>query len=271
MQEYENTMIAKRVPTFFEQFRIQRRVIWALILREMITRYGREGLGIIWMIAEPAMFIVGVMVVFSQLHSGEGGRLVAEYLAVSYPTLLLWRNGTGRVTKAIEVNMALLHYRPVRPMDIIYSRIILEFAGTTATFIILYLVFIAIGVCQWPADLFTMLIGWLMVVWFCFAFVLTMAALAELSDAIERSSHIILYLMLPFSGVFLAAHLVPEPYRDYLLLFPLVDCVEWFHAGYYGARMETYYYPEYTIVANLAFTLFAFALTNIAIKRVQSI
>jgi capsular polysaccharide transport system permease protein len=98
-----------------------------------------------------------------------------------------------------------------------------------------------------------------------------MAALAELSDAIERSSHIILYLMLPFSGVFLAAHLVPQAYRDYLLLFPLVDCVEWFHAGYYGTRMETYYYPQYTIVANLAFTLFAFALTNIAIKRIQAI
>ncbi len=264
-------MTAKLLPSFFEQFRIQKRVIWALILREMITRYGREGIGIVWMVAEPAMFIVGVMVIFSQLHSGEGASSVAEYLAVSYPTLLLWRNGTGRVTKAIEINRALLHYRPVRPIDIIYSRIILEFAGTTATFLILYMILIAIGICQWPADLFTMLIGWIMVVWFCFAFVLTMAALAELSDAIERSSHIILYLMLPFSGVFLAAHLVPEPYREYLLLFPLVDCVEWFHAGYYGSRMETYYYPEYTIIANLAFTLFAFALTNIAIKRVQTI
>lgn len=264
-------MTVNNKPTFFEQFRIQRRVIWALVLREMITRYGREGLGIIWIVAEPAMFIIGVMFIFSQIHSGEGALSIAEYLALSYPTLLLWRNGTGRVTKAIEVNMALLHYRPVRPMDIIYSRILLEFASTTATFLILYLVFIAVGICQWPADLFTMLIGWLMVVWFCFAFVLTMAALAELSDAIERSSHIILYLMLPFSGVFLAAHLVPEPYRDYLLLFPLVDCVEWFHAGYYGDRMETYYYPVYTIIANLAFTLFAFALTNVSIKRVQTL
>jgi capsular polysaccharide transport system permease protein len=264
-------MIANRLPTFFEQFRIQRRVVWALILREMITRYGREGLGIIWIVAEPAMFIVGVMVIFSKLHSGEAGQSVAEYLAVSYPTLLLWRNGTGRVTKALEVNMALLHYRPVRPMDIIYSRIILEFSSTTATFIFLYLILVIIGVCQWPADLFTMLIGWLMVVWFCFAFVLTMAALAEFSDALERSSHIILYLMMPFSGVFLAAHLVPQPYRDYLLFFPLVDCVEWFHDGYYGARMETYYYPNYTIASILVFTLFALALTNAAIKRVQTI
>lgn len=264
-------MIAKDQMTFFDQFRIQKRVIWALILREMITRYGREGLGILWIIAEPAMFIVGVMTIFSQLHSGEAGHSVAEYLAVSYPTLLLWRNGTGRVTKAVEINKALLHHRPVRPIDIIYSRIILEFASSIAAFLSLYLIFVILGICQWPDDLFTMLMGGFMVIWFSFSFVLIMAALAELSDAIERVSHIILYLMLPFSGVFLAAHLVPQPYRDYLLLFPLVDCVEWFHAGYYGQRMETYYFPAYTVIANLVVTLFAFALTNIAIKRVQTV
>jgi len=257
--------------SFLEQFRIQKRVIWALILREMITRYGREGLGIIWIIAEPAMFIIGVMVIFSHTHSSETGLSIAEYLSVSYPTLLLWRNGIGRVTKAIEVNKALLHHRPVRPMDIIYSRIILEFTGTTAASLFLYIVFVSMGICQWPSDLFTMLIGWFMLVWFAFTFSLFMAALSELSDTIERVSHIITYLMLPFSGVFMPAHVVPEPYRDYLLMFPLVDCVEWFHAGYYGKRMETYYFPEYTLITLLLFTLLSLALTNISIKRIQSI
>ena len=52
--------------TFREQLRIQGRVIWALTMREVITRFGREGLGAFWLIAEPSMFIVGVMVIFSQ-------------------------------------------------------------------------------------------------------------------------------------------------------------------------------------------------------------
>ncbi|MBN2855593.1 MAG: ABC transporter permease [Halothiobacillaceae bacterium] len=265
-------MIANKNMSFWQQFRIQRRVIWALILREMITRYGREGLGVIWVIAEPAMFIVGVMVIFSNMgHSAFQGTTIAEYLAVSYPTLLLWRNGVGRVVKAVDVNRALLHHRPVRPMDIIYSRIILEFASATGASFFLYLIFVAVGICQLPADLLTMLIGYFMVVWFSFAFVLIMAALAELNDTIERTSHIILYLMLPVSGVFLPAYLVPEPYRDYLLLFPLVDCVEWFHHGYYGDRMPSFYYPEYTIIALITMTLFAYALMNIANKRVQSL
>jgi len=265
-------MIDNKKLTFFDQLRIQRRVIWALILREMITRYGREGLGVIWIIAEPAMFISGVLLIFSAIgHSAYSGTSAAEWMAVSYPTLLLWRNGTGRVVKAVEINRALLHHRPVRPMDILYSRIILEFASATGASLFLYLILIAIGICHWPADLLTMLIGWFMLIWFSLTFVLLMAALADLSETIERVSHMITYLMLPVSGVFMPTFLIPQPYRDYLLLFPLVDCVEWFHHGYYGDRMPSYYFPEYTIIALIWMTLFSYALINIANRRVQSV
>ncbi|MDE2255386.1 MAG: sugar ABC transporter permease, partial [Betaproteobacteria bacterium] len=120
-------------PSFWHQLRIQRRVIWALTMRETITRFGREGLGAVWMVAEPSMFVVGVMAIFSHIESGTTYS-IAEYLAVSYPTLLFWRNGTNRVTKALEVNRALLHHAPIRPMDIIYSRILLEFSGAAGAF-----------------------------------------------------------------------------------------------------------------------------------------
>jgi capsular polysaccharide transport system permease protein len=254
--------------SFWDQLRIQGRVIWALTMRETITRFGREGLGAIWMVAEPSMFIVGVMAIFSHIES-QATYSIAEYLAVSYPTLLFWRNGTNRVTKSLEINRALLHHQPIRPMDILYSRILLEFSGAAGAFLILYLIFIQLGICSWPADVLTMALGYLLVIWFSFAFVLIMAALAELSETIERVSHIILYLMLPFSGVFIPLYGVPAQFRDLLLYFPLVDAVEYFHSGYYGDRMPTYYHLNYSIFVILAMTLFGFALTNIAIRRVQ--
>lgn len=254
--------------TFWEQLRIQGRVIWALTMRETITRFGREGLGVIWMVAEPAMFIVGVMVIFSHIESN-ATYSIAEYLAVSYPTLLFWRNGTGRVTKALEINKSLLHHQPIRPMDIIYSRILLEFSGAAGAFFILYLVFIQLGICHWPADTLTMALGYILVIWFSFAFVLIMAALAELSETIERISHIILYLMLPFSGVFVPLYVIPEQFREMLLYFPLVDAVELFHSGYYGDKMPTYYKIDYTVFFILGMTLFGYAIINIAINRVQ--
>lgn len=266
-----NTRTSDDALTLWAQFAIQRRVIWALILRETVTRFGREGLGMLWMIAEPAMFVIGVMIIFSFIDEGYGSVSAAEYLAVSYPTLLFWRNGTGRVVKALEVNRALLHHRPIKPMDVIYARIILEFASGIAVFFFLFPIFIFVGICQIPANLFEMCIGYLLVIWFSFAFVLIMAALADLNETIEKTSHIILYLMLPFSGVFLPTYIVPEPYRDYLLYFPLVDAVEYFHKGYFGNRMQTYYHLGYTAFILLGMTVFGYLLTYIAIGRVKKL
>ncbi|WP_322081934.1 ABC transporter permease [Burkholderia sp. BCC1972] len=257
-----------RPPTFTDQLRIQVRVIWALVMREMITRFGREGLGVLWIMAEPAMFVIGVMVIFS--HTETTTRYsVAEYLAVSYPTLLLWRNTTGRVMKAIEFNRALLHHKPIRPIDILYSRIILEFAGAAASFLVLYVVLVVIGICQFPADLLSMILGYLLVVWFSFNFVMTMAALSELSEAIERVSHIILYLMIPFSGVFIPTYVLPPKIGELMTYFPLIDAVEYFHYGYYGDRMPTMFYLDYTVAVLTFFTLFALSIAHVAIRRVQ--
>lgn len=262
-------MIANGKESFWYQVAIQRRVIWALVMREMITRFGREGLGVLWLIGEPAMFIVGVMVIFSAMESTRDGISTAEYLAVSYPTLMLWRNTTGRVTKALEANRALLHLNPIRPIDLFYSRIVLEFSGAIASFLTLYLIFVALGICQWPANVLLMTLGYLMVIWFSFGFVMIMGALSELSETIERTSHILIYLMLPVSGVFLPLHLVPTQFQKLLLLFPLVDCVEIFHAGYFGDRMQTFYSVPYTMTANLVLTFAGLVLTNIAIRRVK--
>jgi ABC-type polysaccharide/polyol phosphate export systems, permease component len=256
--------------TFWFQLRLQLRVIWALMLRETVTRFGREGLGMLWMIAEPAMFVVGVMIIFSFIETGYPyGISPAEYLAISYPTLLFWRNGTGRVTGAINVNRALLHHQPIRPMDIIYSRILLEFSSSMAVFLFLFPIFIVIGVCHYPGNVLTMALGYLLIIWFSFGFVLIMAGLAELSETIDKVSHIILYLMLPISGVFIPTFLIPEPYRSYLLYFPLIDAVDYFHHGYFGSGVPSYYHISYTIFVLIAMTFLGLAISGMAIKRVK--
>jgi capsular polysaccharide transport system permease protein len=262
-------MTDKSKTNFWYQLGIQRRVVWALVMRELITRFGREGIGVIWLVVEPAMFIVGVMVIFSAIDAPRDGVSMAEYLAVSYPTLLLWRTTSGRVAKALDANRALLHYNPIRPIDLLYARIVLEFAGAIASFFILYLVFVSLGICRWPNDVLLMTLGYLMVAWFSFGFVMILGALSELSETIERVSHIILYLMLPFTGVFMPAHLVPAQYRDALMLTPLINCVEMFHAGYFGDRMETYYSVPYAMAMNLVLTFAGLVLANHAIRRVK--
>lgn len=263
-------MITNHLSVLRKQFAVQRRVIWALVMRETITMYGREGLGVLWIIAEPAMFIIGVMIIFSFRDSVFiNGITPAEYLAVSYPTLLFWRNGTGKVAKALDINRSLLHHQLIRPIDVIYARIILVFGSGAASLFVLYPIFTFVGITHLPYDWFEMIVGYMLVMWFSFAFILIMASLAEISEGIEKTSHIILYLMLPFSGVFYPLYILPEAYRSWMMKFPLIDAVECFHAGYFGPRMPTYYDLSYTVVALIAMTLLGYGLTDLAIKRVK--
>lgn len=43
-------------------FSLQVRVIGALLMREIHTRYGRESIGHLWVIGEPMLFCVGVAI-----------------------------------------------------------------------------------------------------------------------------------------------------------------------------------------------------------------
>ena len=262
---------ARYISSFWRGFEIQRRIIWALVLREIITRYGRENLGILWFFVEPLLFIVGIALLWSYMDAKiVSTGTVAEFSIVSYPTILLWRNTTGRVTKAMESNRPLLHHRLIRPIDFFYSRIILEFASVTAAFLIIFLIFFFLGIAHVPVDLLEMTIGWLLIAWFAFGFVMIMGALSEMNEVIDKISHVILYFMLPVSGAFMPIYLIPEPLRDYLLIFPLVDCVEIFREGYYGSSVKTFYNFEYTLVANLVLTFFALALMKKAIRKAES-
>ena len=44
-------------------WRIQHRVIGALMIRELVTRFGRENIGFLWMMVEPLLFagLVGIL------------------------------------------------------------------------------------------------------------------------------------------------------------------------------------------------------------------
>jgi hypothetical protein len=58
--------MSPRENTFFSSFAIQRRVIGALLMREIITRFGRDNLGVLWLFVEPMMFTLGVTALWTE-------------------------------------------------------------------------------------------------------------------------------------------------------------------------------------------------------------
>src|SRR5580692_5623112 len=133
---------------------IQRRVLHALLMREIITRFGRENLGVLWLIGEPMLFTLGVATLWTAagLHHGSPIPIVA-FAVTGYSSVLMWRNSANRAGGAIAQNKSLLFHRNVRIIDVLLTRMAIEAGGATASFIALSTLFTFVGWMPSPDDL----------------------------------------------------------------------------------------------------------------------
>jgi capsular polysaccharide transport system permease protein len=251
--------------------RIQARVVHALLMREVITRYGRGGLGVLWLLVEPVLFTLGVASLWYAANMKNISDIpIIAFAITGYSSVLIWRNTTNRCTKAIEPNLALMYHRNVKVIDIFLSRILLEWIGATASILILTTLFSLSGMMQWPQDILLAMTGWLLLAWFSLALGLIVGAISELADFFERVWHVITYLLFPLSGAAFMVHWLPsQNAQDYILYLPMVHCVEAIRHGYFGQIVPTYEDLSYVVEFNLVLTLLGLALIRQAALRVQ--
>ncbi len=238
---------------------IQLRVIHALLLREVITRYGRRGLGVLWLMLEPMLFTLGVAALWYTLkfHAVSNIPIVA-FAITGYSSVLMWRNTTTRCAMAIGANRPLLYHRNVRPFDVYISRIVLEWVGATASLALLTIFFVGIEVILMPKDILLVIGGWLLLAWFSLGLALIIGVLSEISETIERTWPILVYILFPLSGAVFMVHWLPKAAQDAVLWLPMVHGVEMIRHGYFGDLVPTYESPTYFATVNLVMTLIGF-------------
>ncbi len=59
-------------PSFLQSFRVQRRVVGALLVREALRRFGHENLGFFWVMAEPLLLVLGVVILWHIIDEAHG-------------------------------------------------------------------------------------------------------------------------------------------------------------------------------------------------------
>lgn len=251
-------------------FAIQRRVIGALLLREIMTRYGRHNIGVLWLIAEPMMFTLGVAGLWTvaKMHTLTNIPIIA-FAITGYSSVLVWRNAASHCAKAIEPNLSLMYHRNVKVIDIFISRVLLELIGATASFAILTIFFASIGAMNWPHDLVPVLGGWLLLCWFAVGLGFVVGAVSERSETFERMWHIFTYLMFPLAGAVFMVDWLPSGFQQAVLWVPMVHGVEMIRHGYFGDIVTTYENPTYLASVDLALTLIGLALARETGRRVE--
>ena len=241
-------------------WQIQRRVIWALVLREMLTRYGRHNIGFLWLFVEPMLFTLGVTALWTALRTVHGSDLpIVAFAITGYSSVLLWRNMTGRCIDALTPNLSLLYHRNVRPIDIYAARLLLEWAGATISFVFLVILFGFIGWLQMPEDVLQVIAAWVLLSWFGGGLAVFLGSLSEQSETIEKLWHPASYLLFPLSGAAFLVDALPKPAQDAVLWLPMVHGTEYLREGYFGSQMTAHYDLIYMAICNLGLTIIGLA------------
>jgi len=256
--------------TLSKSFAIHFRVIGALLMRETITRYGRHNIGFLWLFVEPMLFTSGVTTLWTLFEAHQYSNIpIAAFALTGYSTVLLWRNMPGRCSGAIEPNLTLMYHRNVKVIDIFASRILLEIAGTTASFITLGIIFTIIGWIKPPEDILKVMFGWFMIIWFGAALSLGIGALCERSEIIEKLWHPTAYFMFPLSGAGFMVDWLPTTAQKYILFLPMVHGVEILREGYFGSSVHPHYDMTYMAIVNLCLTLLGLSQVRVVSRTVM--
>jgi capsular polysaccharide transport system permease protein len=242
-------------------WRIQRRVISALMIRELVTRFGRENIGFLWIMVEPLLFAVLVGIVWRFMKGPEEhGVSVVAFVASGYIPLTLFRNAVGRSVRVFSVNGSLMYHRQIKVLDFIFVRFLIEMIGAMMAYLFIGTLLILLNEFPVPADLGAFFTGWFLYCLFSFSLCLVLAPLSEMSDVLEKFMPVTIYIMIPFSGTFaMVSWLTPEA-QNAMYYSPFVHAMELMRQGIFGSRVDAHYDVAVPLAASLVSALIGLGL-----------
>ena len=260
--------ILPSVNSFWRSLQVQGRVVAALMLREVITRYGRKGLGVLWLFLEPMLFTATLTAVWYAVRLHELSTLpIIVFSVTGWVSFLMWRSAASRCLGAIGSNQSLLYHRNVKAMDFFVARIMLEVIGATLALVVLLGLLALVEWVALPLDWLTVTLAWLFFVWFAFNLGFMVGALGHLFETFSKIWRILSIVLMLMSGKFFMVHWLPEAGQNIVLWLPMVHALEMLRFGYWGDIIPPYYSIQYMLVSNLVLTLFGLSLLRIAARK----
>lgn len=228
-------------------FRIQMRVIGALTLREMGTRFGRDNLGYLWLFLEP-MMLGGAIGALHQVsgHGMPGGLNPFVFWVVGYIPFYLFRGVVNRAPVGIAGNQSLLYHRQVTILDIMLSRHLLEGAAVGVALMAYLLLFGAV-LGDWPREPGLIVLGMVLMLGLAQGLALLIAAGSVYTELFERITHLATYLFMGLTGAFFMVFWLPSDLQAAALTIPTVHCFELVRHGIYGTQVPTTYDIPYVL------------------------
>ncbi|WP_045465106.1 ABC transporter permease [Vibrio hyugaensis] len=246
-----------------QALRVQGRVLYALILREALAKYGKSHIGYLWALIEPLAQVLVLVGIFSALgrQSPVGGDL-AVFFTTGIVPWIIYSSISARLSGAVGANQALLSFPHVTPFDTLMGRALLESTTMLVVFALIVVSLQLMGKAMAVYDLFHVLMGLLVLIIFSSGVGMVNSAIRIYFDSWEKLFNALnrpLYFM---SGIFFTAASLPPQAREYLQWNPIFQCVEWIRSGFFSTYQNTYINYNYAVASAAATFLIGLALTQ---------
>lgn len=248
-------------------FEVQGRVIKAVILREMRTRFGAYSLGYLWAIIVPLLFILVLTAVYSAVgRKSAHGAPMPVLLLSGMMAWLTFSDTLTQVQAAFRTNRPLLVYPMVTVFDIAMSRALLELLTKSAATIVLMTLYISVGIPAGIDDPLGAIIALVILCYLALTFGHAVACLAVIIPSVTFIVGSLRRVMFFTSGALFILSDVPAEWRQYLLYNPVAHAIDLMRGSWIASYSSPYFDPYYVAQCAVLLTTAA-ALGEAAVRR----
>lgn len=256
------------MPSLRQGWNIQVRVIGALMVRELTTRFGRENIGFLWIMVEPMLFALGVGILWRFMKGPvELGFDVIAFTVSGYIPLVLFRSVISRSIMSFTANGSLMYHRQIKVLDILLVRFLIELIGHMMAYLGIALFLGALGIFPVPYDVGYVILGGAYYAFFTLAVALVLAPLSEMSEVLEKITPLFTYLMIPLSGAFYLVSALSPTAAQIVLYSPPVHGMEMMRLGLFGPSIDPQFDFLYPLIFCLPATLLGLVMCRIIRRR----
>lgn len=211
-----------------------RRVLVAVMLRNIRTRFFGNGTGFIISLLWPLTHIFLILTIFA--HSGRAapyGESIYLFIATGTVPFMVFSYMARFMLMAVISSRPLLYFPEVKTFDVIFASAILELIAACIVSILFIIIAIIINVDVIPRDIVQASYAFGVSVLLGFGVGIVVSVLAFASPIVATIYALLTIILWMTSGVVFLPDSLPEPWRGIASYHPVLQCIEWMRSAYY--------------------------------------
>lgn len=210
------------------------RVLHALMLRDMRTRFGGSHLGYAVVVFWPVVhtFMLVSIYYFRKVPAPIGESAVLFFASGAVPCLI-FQYISREVMKAVIMNRPLTYYPQVKLVDLVFARILVEIVTGFLGLLIVFSILIALHIDPRPANPTMAMCAYLAAILLGIGVGTVNVAIVSFFPGWLMGYAIFNVLLYVTSGVFFLPNYLPEQIYSILKWNPAAQIIEWVRLAYY--------------------------------------